>query len=206
MTFSGFTQTDFEVFKISGLDKRMDALQKHIQPKLMELGKYFSPTLSALTGDEMFAHVAKHARRTKNPPTDTWVAFSSNSRGYKMLPHFQIGLWESHVFIWYAVIYEAPLKQEIGQRLAENTEKIINEIPADFVWSSDHTKPDARTLSDMTPAELHSLFERLQHVKKSEILCGYHIPRETAIKMGPDELIHKADAVFTKLIPLYKLA
>ena len=37
-------------------------------------------------------HVAKHARRSVNPPIDTWVAFAPNKRGYKMLPHFQIGL------------------------------------------------------------------------------------------------------------------
>ena len=34
-----------------------------------------------------------------------------------MMPHFQIGLWETHMFIWFAVIYEAPNKVEIGKQL-----------------------------------------------------------------------------------------
>ncbi|WP_397261357.1 DUF1054 family protein [Peribacillus simplex] len=32
--------------------------------------------MSVLTGDEMYPHVAKHARRKVNPPNDTWVAFA----------------------------------------------------------------------------------------------------------------------------------
>ncbi|MFB5932603.1 MULTISPECIES: DUF1054 family protein [Bacillaceae] len=38
------------------------------------------------------------------------------------MPHFQIGLWETHMFIWYAVIYEAPNKMEIGKHLERQTD------------------------------------------------------------------------------------
>lgn len=75
MEFKGFTNEDFDVFIIDGLEARMEALKETIRPKLEALGQHFAPTLSALTGDEMFVHVAKHARRTINPPKDTWVAF-----------------------------------------------------------------------------------------------------------------------------------
>ena len=52
-----------------------------------------------------------------NPPKDSWVAFAPYKRGYKALPHFQIGLWGSHLFIILAVIYEAPDKVAIAERL-----------------------------------------------------------------------------------------
>lgn len=206
MTFSGFSNTDFDVFNIDGFENRMDALKTNIRPKLEDLGQYFAPTLSALTGTEMFAHVAKHARRTVNPPKDTWVAFSSNSRGYKMLPHFQIGLWETHVFIWFAVIYEAPNKAEFGKKLLKQLNTLYKETGTDFVWSGDHTMPNAYLHKDLTKDELKSLFERLQTVKKAEILCGVHIPREEAVAMSSDEFISKVDQVLNALIPLYKLA
>ncbi|MFE8703698.1 YktB family protein [Cytobacillus sp. FJAT-54145] len=206
MSFSGFTNTDFDVFNIDGLDERMEALKMNIRPKLEELGKHFSPTLSALTGNEMFPHVAKHARRTINPPKDTWVAFASNPRGYKMLPHFQIGLWETHVFIWFAVIYEAPNKEDFGKKLGKNLKKIYKETPKDYVWSGDHTKPEAELHSKMSIDDLQTLFERLQSVKKAEILCGLHIPKEEAINMSPNEFLDKVDSVFKTLLPLYKLA
>lgn len=204
MSFSGFTNTDFDVFKIEGLENRMDALITHIRPKLEALGQNFSPMLAVHTGNEIFPHVAKHARRTINPPNDTWVAFSSNSRGYKMLPHFQIGLWESHVFIWFAIIYEAPNKEKFGKTFEKNLNNIYKQIPADFVWSVDHMKPFATDHGELSKEELKAMFVRLQNVKKAELLCGVNIPREVACKMTAEQFLEKTEVVFKKLIPLYK--
>ncbi|MEH7444335.1 DUF1054 domain-containing protein [Bacillus sp. JJ1122] len=206
MSFSGFTQADFNVFNIDGLDERMEALKSQIRPKLEALGHHFAPTLSSLAGNEMHYHVAKHARRTKNPPKDTWVAFASNPRGYKMLPHFQIGLWETHVFIWFAVIYEAPDKEEFGKKLEKNIHSIYKQIPKDFYWSGDHMKPDATLHSELTKEELLTMFTRLQTVKKAEILCGMNIPREQAVNISGEEMLSKIEFVFKEILPLYKLA
>lgn len=144
MAFSGFSQDDFNVFRIEGLDARMEAIKTTIRPKFEQLSNHFAPTLSSLCGDEMFVHIAKHARRTVNPPADTWVAFANSKRGYKKLPHFQIGLWETHVFVWFAVIYESPIKEQFGKLLKQNMEEIRQNIPDSFVWSKDHTKPDSK--------------------------------------------------------------
>ncbi|WP_108669844.1 YktB family protein [Peribacillus acanthi] len=205
MKFSGFTATDFNVFKINGLEPRMDALIDRIRPKLEWLGNHFSEELSIMLGQEMYPHIAKHARRTVNPPNDTWVAFSSNRRGYKMVPHFQIGLWETHLFVWYAVIYEAPMKTEIGQALKTNIESIQQIIPSNFVWSIDHMKPDATMHSELKIEDFASMFERLQTVKKSEILCGIQIPRDKAVEMSGNELVNVIHDVFVQLLPLYKM-
>lgn len=206
MSNSFFTNDDFHVFQIDGLDERMDALRTTIRPKLEELGNHFAPTLSILTGNEMFAHVAKHARRTINPPKDTWVAFASNKRGYKMLPHFQIGLWESHIFIWFAVIYEAPNKSEFGKVLEDHVNILYEETPQNYVWSTDHTKPESIEHRSLSKEDLKNLFIRLQTVKKAEILCGLHITKEDAVKMKSEEFLSTIEAVFQKLIPLYKLS
>ena len=130
MAIQGFTEEDFKVFTIDGLDQRMDAIKTIIRPKFETLSQIFTDELSVLTNSPIYPHIAKHARRTINPPNDTWISFSSNPRGYKMQPHFQIGLWETHVFIWFAVIYEAKGKEEIGKRLSEQTESIKNLIPS----------------------------------------------------------------------------
>jgi uncharacterized protein YktB (UPF0637 family) len=203
MEFSGFSNEDFDVFLIDGLESRMEALKETIRPKLEILGHYFAPTLSALSGDEMFIHVAKHARRTKNPPNDTWVAFANNSRGYKMLPHFQIGLWNTHLFIWFAVIYEAPQKQTIGEQLKKNINDIYMHTPKDFVWSTDHTKPGFIAHGNLSKDQLFGYFQNLQTVKKAEILCGYTIDRTTAVNMKPTELLEQIDLVFRNVMHLY---
>lgn len=205
MKFNGFKQEDFQVFSINGLEDRMTAIQEQIRPKLDYLGDHFAPTLSALTGTEMFYHVAKHARRSVNPPDDTWVAFANNKRGYKKHPHFQIGLWETHVFVWFAMIYEAPNKVEFGKKVEENADKIRSLIPGHFVWSGDHTKPDASPFSSISQDEFIALSERVQNVKKAELLCGLHLDRDTAVKLNGDEFIQEVNSAFETLLPLYKM-
>jgi uncharacterized protein YktB (UPF0637 family) len=206
MEFNGFNNKDFDVFQIDGLEARMDALKESIRPKLEVLGQYFAPTLTTLTSDEQFVHVAKHARRTINPPKDTWVAFANNPRGYKMLPHFQIGLWNTHLFVWFAVIYEAPQKQEIASRFIKKLNKIYKEIPKDFVWSLDHMKPESVQHGKLSKEDLRGMFERLENVKKAEILCGYEIKRDEVINLSGEEFLQHVENVFYKVAPLYKIA
>src|SRR5690625_638508 len=90
MKFNGFSQKDFDTFLIDGLDERMKAIQTRIQPKFQEIGSYLTDYLSVQLGNEVFLHIAKHARRTVNPPQDTWLAIADNKRGYKKHPHLQV--------------------------------------------------------------------------------------------------------------------
>jgi uncharacterized protein YktB (UPF0637 family) len=205
MEFSGFKKEDFEIFSIDGFEARMEALKLTVRPKLELLGGHFAPTLSALTGDEIFFHVAKHARRSVNPPKDTWVAFSQNPRGYKMLPHFQIGMWGTHLFIWFAVIYEAPHKADLAQKFEKKINTIYKQIPSDFVWSVDHTKPDATKQGDLGKKGLKELFQRVQTVKKAELLCGFHINKNDAIQMSPSQIVDIIENTFKTLLPLYQI-
>ncbi|KHF36666.1 hypothetical protein CM49_00972 [Paenibacillus sp. P1XP2] len=149
MPFEGFHSKDFEVFNVLGLEPRMEALIANVRPKLEELGREMAPFLSALCGEEMFPHVAKHARRTINPPNDTWVAWAASKRGYKALPHFQVGMFESHLFIIFAVIYESPNKVTFAKHLEKNRSQVIQSLPAHFYWSMDHMDPGFIPHADM---------------------------------------------------------
>ncbi|WP_088104954.1 DUF1054 domain-containing protein [Halalkalibacter urbisdiaboli] len=206
MTFEGFTQQDFDVFAIEGLEPRMKAIQERIQPKFEAISKHIVPSLAVLTGDEIFPHIAKHARRKVNPPNDTWVAFANNKRGYKMLPHFQVGLFGSHLFIWFAVIYEAQAKGVFGERLLSDVEKWSKLIPSEFVWSIDHMKPDALKHDELTVQQLASMFERLRDVKKAELLCGIHLDRHDPLLSNGDKLLAKIEEVYETVLPLYQEA
>jgi uncharacterized protein YktB (UPF0637 family) len=205
MSIQGFTKEDFYVFSIEGLDGRMEALREKIRPKFEAIAEEIVPTLSALTGDEMFTHVAKHARRKVNPPNDTWVAFANNKRGYKMLPHFQVGLFGTHLFVWFAVIYEVPTKKQFAEKLLQDVEKWKAIIPNDFVWSIDHMKPEASIHRDLSSNDLTAMFERLRDVKKAELLCGIHLDRHDPLVAG-DKLLAKIESVYRSLLPLYQEA
>lgn len=202
MTQPFWTNHDFEVFTIEGLEKRMHALQTRVQPKFELLGRHFSDQLSAHGSDEFFPHVAKHARRTVNPPTDSWVAFAPSKRGYKALPHFQIGLWKTHLFIIIAVIYENPDKKGIAERLERNL-KQLTDLPASYIVSGDHMKPDAIHINETGQEGVEKLLTRLQTVKKAEFLVGRHLLKEEAVNMSEKEFIAFAEETIDQLLPIY---
>jgi len=205
-TFLGFQQEDFDVFTIDGLDARMEAIKKVVRPKLEAIGQHFTPILSAHTGDEMFFHVAKHARRTVNPPDDTWVAWAADKRGYKKHPHFQVGLWKTHLFVWYAVIYESPAKKQVSEALRAHLDEIVTLIPGDFRWSLDHTQPDSRSHAELGKAGVEKLLDRLAQVKKAEILCGINIDRHDPILADGAALLSRLEETFSVLSRLYRLS
>lgn len=197
-----WTTDDFDLFTIDGLEKRMHALQTLVQPKFQLLGRHFSDQLSAHGSDEFFPHVAKHARRTVNPPSDSWVAFAPAKRGYKALPHFQIGLWKTHLFIIVAVIYENPDKKGIAERLEQNVNQ-LTALPESYIVSGDHMKPDAVHISETGTEGLEKLLTRLQTVKKAEFLVGRHLSKEDAIKMSNDEFLNFTEETIDQLLPIY---
>lgn len=203
MGFNGFHNEDFAVFAIEGLDKRMKAIKSKVSPKLEELGDILGPELSALTEDEMYKHVARHARRSVNPPDDTWVALADDKRGYKKHPHFQIGLWRTHLFIWFAVINESRNKAAIAENMDKHLDDIKKQIPNDYVWSTDHTEPG---VVPQREADLEAMLDRLQNIKKAEILCGRTIECNNPILQDGEKLTAEIEKTFQTVLPLYKWA
>ncbi|WP_400163148.1 YktB family protein [Brevibacillus sp. TJ4] len=204
--FPGFSQEDFDVFAIDGLDQRMDAIKTIIRPKLEALGQHFSPVLSVACGNEMFVHVAKHARRTVNPPDDTWVAWAADKRGYKKHPHFQVGLWGTHLFVWFAVIYESPAKGQVSEALRTHLDDILSFVPDHFRWSPDHMQPESTPQAELGRAGVEKLIDRLAQVKKAEILCGINIDRNDPILADGEALLARLEETFSVLTRLYRLS
>ncbi|KRE90494.1 hypothetical protein ASG89_09415 [Paenibacillus sp. Soil766] len=206
MSFTGFTQHDFDTFAIEGLDGRMAAIQERIQPKFKALGDVLAAELSVQSGTEMFLHIAKHLRRKINPPVDTWMAICPNKRGYKQVPHFQVGLFDDRVFIWLALIYELPNKSNIAKTYMNNLNLIQAEIPKDFLLSFDHMKKDATPVSLLDTKGWNEALTRFRDVKKAELLMGRNLRFDDPVLTNPAELQRLIEQTFEKLIPLYKLA
>lgn len=206
MSFTGFTKEDFDVFLIDGLDARMEAIQERIRPKFNTIGQVLCDDLALLLGEEMYLHIAKHARRTVNPPKDTWLALCNNKRGYKQHPHFQVGLFDDHVFVWLAFIYELPNKKEIAENFLNNIKEIQKIVPNDYVISFDHMKKDAVSVSEFNEEDWKMTLDRFRDVRKAEFLVGRHISANEQVLKNGDKFIDLTSDTFHKLIPLYKLA
>jgi uncharacterized protein YktB (UPF0637 family) len=204
--FPGFTKKDFATFSINGLEERMSAIQQRIQPKFREIGEVLCGDLSAVSGNEMFLHVAKHARRTVNPPKDTWLAICHDKRGYKKHPHFQVGLFDDHVFVWFALIYEAPNKKQIAENFLNNLDEVFETIPKDFVISLDHMKKEAYAVKDLDKPDLENMLLRFRDVKKAEFLVGRHVDANDSILSDGNRFMAFTKETMQTLMPLYKMS
>lgn len=206
MSFSGFSEDDFRAMSVDGLEPRMAAIQTQIQPKFRALAEELLPDLTDKAGSPFYAHIARHARRTVNPPDSTWVAFSCNKRSYKKFPHFQFGIWSTHLFFWFALIEEYPAKQVFADYLLQHESQIFRTIPDKFSWSPDHMEPLAYAGNELTDGELMNLFKRLKSIKKAELLCGFTLTKKEAGKMSEEDTILKLKYGISYLMPIYQTA
>lgn len=206
MTFPGFSKQDFEALTVPGLEPRMEAIITRIRPKLETLGTELAPYLSALCGEEMHPHVAKHARRKVNPPNDTWIAWAASKRGYKALPHFEVGMFSTHLFIIFAIIYESPNKVVFAKFLDKQAAQLKKTLPGDFYWSLDHMDPGGTPHQEASSKQLKEWAEKLKTVKKAEILCGLRLELDNPIVGNGAKLTKTIEATFQTLLPLYKNA
>ncbi|CAC6091815.1 putative DUF1054-containing protein [Staphylococcus aureus] len=202
MTKYTFKPKDFKAFNVEGLDARMEALNEYIRPQLHELGEYFSDFFTSQTGETFYPHVAKHARRSVNPPKDTWVAFATNKRGYKMLPHFQIGMFEDQLFVMFGIMHEAKDKATRA-KVFERKFKAIQQLPDDYRVCLDHMKPDKPFIKDLTDDDLKEAIQRAINVKKGEFFIARAItPQDKRLK-SDKAFIEFLEETFDQFLPFY---
>lgn len=197
-----FTEKSFAVFDVEGLDGRMAAIRKEIQPTFQQLDEVFQQVLEPLLGEELFIHIAQHRRRTTYPPENTWSALSRQKRGYKMEPHFQLGIWPDYVFMWLSCIDQPKNEQAIAQALLDN-QQVIAGLSPDFVLSGDHTQPKVEELS---PENTERLLKRFRDVKKGEFQIGRIIKKEDPIWKDPEAAQAFMVETYEQLVPIYQLA
>lgn len=203
MTKYTFKPNDFKAFTIDGLDARMEALNERVRPQLNELGTYFTQFLETTTGETFYPHVAKHARRSVNPPKDTWVAFATNNRGYKMLPHFQIGLFEDQLFVMYGVMHEAKDKSQRVDVFTEQFETLKN-LPKDYSVSLDHMSQEKTYIHEMSDEDLNKAITRVKQVKKGEFFVARTLTPQSEQLKSDKSFLHFLEETFEQLLKFYR--
>lgn len=175
------------------------------RPKLEALGQALSGPLSDLTGRPIYPIVARHARRKVNPPNDTWVAWSANKRGYKMLPHFQVGLWQDHAFVQAGVIYEAQGRAEFADALEANWEVLVGELPGEYRWLEDYSRPAGILHKDMRAEDVARIAGRLRSRREADAMVGLAVGRDEVVRLGPG-FADLALQVMRTVLPVWRLA
>ncbi|MEW6730119.1 MAG: DUF1054 family protein [Acidobacteriota bacterium] len=125
-----WTERELRIFSMEDFAGRMTEIRAQIQPKLRAIGERLREPMNQLCGQPCYPHVAKHLRRTVNPPPETWVAFSPSPRGYKQYCHYAFVVSLGGVHARIIVNSEAPDRIQQAERLRHSTGNLMGTFQA----------------------------------------------------------------------------
>jgi uncharacterized protein YktB (UPF0637 family) len=197
----GFRSRDFEVFAVEDFGARMELLYRHVRPKLVKLGHELAPELARKLRLEFFPHVAKHARRTVNPPAETWAAFGPSPKGYKRYGYLALGISAAGLHARAVVKTEADHRPEMGAKIRAKISDLAKAFRGTRLahyekWNIENLPP----LTAADPAFFESIADTFD--KKTGVLdVGFGWKVTDALRLDRAELL---DA-WAELEPLYRL-
>jgi uncharacterized protein YktB (UPF0637 family) len=197
----GFTPVDFEVFRIPTFPERMQGIKERVRPKLIALGEELRPALEKLAKSDVFAHVAMHARRTVNPPPETWVAFGPSARGYKKYGHFGLVVSRGGLHTRIVVKDEAPDRPQMAQLLLDRADALAAVFGQQTVARYDRWDyAGVPELSKPTADFWRKVAEGLAK-KTGGMDVGVGWPVARAVKLTDKRVLE----AFAALLPLYEI-
>lgn len=208
MPSSTFGAADFKVFDVDGFQARMGEIRARIRPKLEALGGRLAPELQRTTGESTFAHVARHARRTVNPPDDTWVAFAGDARGYKKHCHFKLALSRGGVRFLFEVGPEHADKKKWAGAWKKNAPKlapVLRRVKGLAWFKNEHDDDPAAALGDLSTEQLGALGDELTSTRDGQLVFGRAVPAAEAAQWTEAQYRAAALETFRALAPLYRL-
>jgi uncharacterized protein YktB (UPF0637 family) len=208
MPFSRFTESDFKVFDLEGFAPRMAAIRSRIRPKLEAAGRELLSDVARVAGAEVFPHVARHARRTVNPPDDTWVAFAPDRRGYKKHCHFKLAVSRGAVRFLFEAGPEHADKRRWLAAWKRDAPKLVPVLrrSAGLAWfKNEHDEAPAAALADLTPEEITRLGEELVRTRDGQLVLGRVVSTKKAASWKPADYLRAARETYHVLAPLYRL-
>ncbi|MGR3742025.1 DUF1054 family protein [Companilactobacillus sp. DQM5] len=180
-----FNSKDFEVFQDPTLNGRLEKIKEIIDPKFEKFGNDLLKEYQKDFSKDLYIHIAKHLRRHKNPPPDTWFAISMNKRGYKAYPHLELGFWPDCFFTNISFLTELSDRKQIVEILNDNIQ-----FNKGLGISGDHTNSD---LELMDKKNFKKIVNRYLNVKSADLVIGFKYERESFLN---EEMINNLPILF----------
>ena len=201
MATLGFTPADFEVFTVDGCNERMQQIYAHVRPKLIRLGDELAPEIARRLRMEFFPHVAKHARRTVNPPPETWAAFGPSPKSYTRFGYLALCISGAGIHARAVVKSEADMRPEMGRLLKAHGAQLAKAFNGTGIARYD--KWDFRQMPEeaATDADFFSALGQSLEKKSGGIDVGFGWKMKEALRLDRQEVV---DA-FRELEPLYRI-
>lgn len=197
----GFTPTDFAVFKVEGFSARMQEIYARVRPKLVRLGDELAPELARKLHLEFFPHVARHARRSVNPPAETWTAFGPSPKGYKRYGYLALCISGAGLHARMVVKSEADRRPEMARGLVSNAAQLAKSLRGTGI--ARYEKWDFKALPAQTSAddELFTALAAGLGKKTGGLDLGFGWSVRDALRLDRAELL---DA-YRELEPVYRI-
>jgi uncharacterized protein YktB (UPF0637 family) len=199
---------DFRVFDLPGFAARMAAIRARVRPKLERLGAVLAPEVAGLVGVELHAHVARHARRTVNPPDDTWVAFGPDRRGYKKAPHFKIAVSRDALRFLFELGPELagkPAWVRAWKRDAPRLRTALARAEGLAWFRNEHDDLPAARLDELDPAGWTRLGEELTRTRDGQLVLGRRVDAADAGRWRGSDYARAARETFGALRDCFRL-
>ncbi|WP_363472316.1 DUF1054 family protein [Companilactobacillus musae] len=168
-----FDKNDFKVFEDMTLSGRLGLIKANLDPKFEIFGSDLQKRLEEEYQQQFFMKIAKHQRRTKNPPPDTWLAINQDKKGYKKTPHLEFGLWPDCYFITFSLLADIRQRPDYYPILEQYQSQIIAE---GWGVSNDHTSNVLRPATDF-----EQVIQHYQKVKSSDLVISYELHKDESI-------------------------
>ena len=197
----GFSREDFEVFGIPTFPERMQGIKERLRPKLTALGGSLQPALRKLAKTEVYPHIAKHARRTVNPPPETWVAFGPSARGYKKYGYFGLALSRGGLHTRIVVKDEAPDRRQMAKVLSDRADVLARVFAEHTVARYDRWNYAGIPEFTIPTGDFWQEVAEALAKKTGGLDVGLGWPVNRALKLTDKQVLE----AFASLLPLYEI-
>ena len=198
-----FKAKDFKVFAIPEFKPRMEAIRSAIRPKLQSIGNALVLDLSTAVDKPLFVHVAKHARRTVNPPDDTWAAVGCSRRGYKKDVHFKIAVSRHCVRLLFEAGPEYFDKPAWAQAWRAEGAEIVKGLKGLSWFRNEHDEDPAEAIGSV--AEAMKFGEELTRRRDGQFVVGLRMAAKEFASFDAKRFHRVADSAFKAMAPLFNL-
>ncbi len=197
----GFSAADFQVFRIEGFNERMASPYASVRPRLLKLGDEMAAGAGPQAAPEFFPHVAKHARRTVNPPPETWCAFGPSSKGYKRYPYLGLCISSAGIHARVVVKSEADHRPEMAMALKRKGAELTRALNGTMVSRYDNWNFNAMPATVRADEELWKQLSDSLAKKTGGFDLGVGWPMREALRLDREEVLEG----FRELEPLYRV-
>jgi uncharacterized protein YktB (UPF0637 family) len=203
----GIGPEDFDIFGIEDPEKRAQALEDLLSPKLLMLGRGVVAGLSRVVGRELHPHLSRVVRRKSIGPGEVFVAFCESPKGFRGLPVLAIAVTLDQLHARVAVRGECGRCAAMKLAL-EREAQSLSRKGKPFRRLRCYSSWDHRELPEIAPAHSQAFWLEMAaelapapRRKPPLFDVGIAWPRDEACSLAVGDVL----GVFRDLAPLYKL-